>query len=117
MSAGQWDPRTPERREHGRFAMEQLVTIGPFGDTPVPGTLVSLSLGGAAIRIHQWSAAWLDRLEQRDELWLTGLLGGPISCRVVVTDSGILRVHFQEDAVLKRKIQDIIDRAAGRGLG
>jgi hypothetical protein len=104
----------PERRTHPRFPMDQLVAIGLPGEAPVSGTLVNLSLGGAAILIHQWNAVWLDRLEQRDELWLTGLLDAPISCRVVVTDTGTLRVHFEDDAVLRQKLQDVIGRLASR---
>jgi hypothetical protein len=103
-----------ERRAHPRFAMDQLVTVGPSGEAPVTGTLVNLSLGGAAIRIHHWNAAWLDRLEQRDQLWLTGLLDAPISCRVVVTDAGTLRVHFEDDAGGRPQLQDVIGRLARR---
>jgi len=100
----------PERRAHPRFAMDHLVTIHALAEVPVPGTMVNLSLGGAAIRVHDWNAAWLNRLEQSDELWLSGLLEEPISCRVVVTDGGTLRVHFEDDAVLRRKLQEIVGR-------
>jgi hypothetical protein len=104
----------PERRAHVRLEVDQAVTIGPLGEPPVAGTLVNISLGGAAILMHDWDAAWLSRLNQSDELWLSGFFDVPASCRVVVTDGDVLRVHFAADDALRRQIHDIISRPPSR---
>jgi hypothetical protein len=104
--------RQPERRAHARFEIDHPVTIGPLGESPVAGTIIDISLGGAAIRIHDWSAPWLTCLNQSDELWLDGFFDVPTSCRVVVTDDDLLRVHFAADDALRRQIRDIISRLA-----
>src|SRR4051794_15721256 len=101
-----------DRRAWPRFPMDQSVSVGPPGEAPVVGTLVNLSLSGAAIRIHHWDAPWLERLNQSDQLWLAGILDAPFLCRVVVTDKGMVRVHFEDDAGLRRRIQWVIDSRA-----
>jgi hypothetical protein len=75
--------------------------------------LINVSLGGAAIRLDGWSGgppAWVIHLNQSNELWLTGLLDVPTSCRVVVLDDDVLRVHFSGSGELRREIDKVIRR-------
>lgn len=104
--------RERERRADKRYDALIPVTIGPPGLPPVAGLVINLSLGGAAVRMHEWNTPWLVRLNQNDELWLTGLLDASTPCRVVVVDDDILRIHFSRDDALRRQLLDVIGRIA-----
>ena len=112
-----WKQGAPERRADKRREVYIPVSIGPPGKQSIAGTIVSLSVGGAAVRLHQprrgLRASWLDLLNQRDELWLGGLLDAPVACWVVVIDDDdVLRVHFAADDTPRQQIRDIISRLA-----
>src|SRR4051812_3681795 len=83
-----WKPGAPERRADKRYEVYIPVSIAPRGSEPIAGTIVNLSVRGAAIRLHQPRrgprASWLDLLNHGDELWLGALLAAPIACWVVV---------------------------------
>jgi len=87
-------PEEWERRGHERFDVEHPVLIGWEGMAPVPATILNISLGGAALRLSDRAKPWLRGLNQRDELWIDGLLPGPTNCRMVVLEGNVLRVHF-----------------------
>jgi hypothetical protein len=94
-------------RAGDRFDAEIPVCIGSRGKPLARGTLVSLSLQGAAIRIDD-AAEWLVGLDQGDELRMTGLLGDSMSCWVVVVDSDLLRVHFSADTGQRKNLFDLM---------
>jgi hypothetical protein len=79
---------------------------------PVAGTLISVSLGGAAIRFHGWIAEvpepWLTALNRGDELRLEGLIDTQMSCRTVTTESGVLRVQFAPDDAMRREVRSMV---------
>lgn len=108
-------PRMRDDRGAERFDVCQSVFIGRPGATGVTGSLISISLTGAAIRVDEWNTAraeWLAGLDQGDDLWLVGLLAVPISCWVVVSDEGLLRVHFSRDEAQRRHLRETIARLA-----
>ena len=51
-----------DRRDTERHDVSRPVSIGPPGAPPLPGTVINLSVSGAAIRIDGWDtgarAAW-----------------------------------------------------------
>ena len=112
-----WKPGAPERRADKRYEVYLPVSIAPLGTQPIAGTIVNLSVRGAAIRLHQPHqprrgprVSWLDLLNQGDELWLGALLEVPIACWVVVIDDGVLRVHFAPDDEMRGKLRGVIER-------
>jgi hypothetical protein len=108
---------TSDRRGDERYEAYHPVTIRMPGMPSVAGTLISISLGGAAIRFHGWVAevpeAWLTRLKRGDELRLDGLIGVPMSCRTVTADSGVLRVQFGWDDNLRHKLRSMVNDFTG----
>ena len=88
------------------------VSIQPRGMPPVAGTVIDISVGGAAIRIHRMNnaATWLFHLDQSDELGLTGLLADPMSCWVVTFDDDVLRVHFPPNGAVRHQLRGVIER-------
>ena len=110
-----WKPGAPERRADKRYEVYLPVSIAPRGTQPIAGTIVNLSVRGAAIRLHQprrgAQASWLDLLNQGDELWLGALLEAPVACWVVVIDDGVLRVHFGSDDELRGQLRGVIERS------
>ena len=109
-----WKPGAPERRADKRYEVYIPVSIAPSGKQSIAGTIVSLSVRGAAIRLHQPRrgprASWPDLLNQGDELWLGALLEATISCWVVVIDDDVLRVHFASDDELRDQLRGVIER-------
>ncbi len=109
-----WKPGAPERRADKRYEVYLPVSIAPRGTQPIAGTIVNLSVRGAAIRLHQPRrgprASWLDLLNQGDELWLGALLAATIACWVVVIDDDVLRVHFASDDELRGQLRGVIER-------
>jgi hypothetical protein len=109
--------KASDRRGDKRYPAYQPVTIRLHGMPPVAGTLVSISLGGAAIRFHGWVAdvpePWLTRLKRGDELRVDGLNGGPMCCRAVTAADGVLRVQFSRDDALRHKLRSVVDDAIG----
>lgn len=99
-----------DQRGAERFDVRHPVSVGRYGDLAVAGTVINLSISGAAIRIEEADAAWLARLDQGDDLWLAGLLEHPMSCWVVVVDDHVLRVHFARDAALRHQIREVTGR-------
>jgi hypothetical protein len=106
-----------DRRENERYEAYHPVTIRIPGMPPVAGTLISISLGGAAIRFHGWIAevpeAWLTDLKPGDELRLDGLVGVPMPCRTVTTAGGVLRVQFGQDDRLRHKLRSMVNDFTG----
>ena len=111
-----WKPGAPERRADKRYEVYIPVSIAPRGTQPIAGTIVNLSVRGAAIRLHQprrgLRASWLELLNQGDELWLGALLAALIACWVVVIDDDVLRVHFASDDELCGQLRGVIERLA-----
>jgi len=103
-------PEAPERRADERYDVSHPVAVGRPDAISIRGTLINLSLGGAAIRVHDWNGPWLAGLEQRDEMWLDGLTPTPVVCWIVVFDDDVLRVHFSPDELSRRRIQRAIDQ-------
>jgi hypothetical protein len=106
-------PERSDRRGDERYEAYHPVSIVLPGTPPVAGTLISISLGGAAIRFHGWVAevpeAWLTRLKPGDELRLDGLIDAPMCCRTVTTEAGVLRVQFDRDDMLRRKLRTMVN--------
>jgi len=109
-------PRMRDDRAAERFDVCQSVSIGLPGDVVVTGSVINISVTGAAIRVDGWNTSrteWLAGLDQGDELWVEGILpGGLISCWVVVSDEGLLRVHFSRDEAQRRQLRVAIARLA-----
>lgn len=114
----------PERRTEERYEAYHPVSITPAGLNPsgrpaslVGGTVINISLGGAAVHIPGWGAEapaeWLNRLDRGDELRLDGLVDAPVSCWVVTVDAGVLRVRFSPDYALRCQLRELIDSLAG----
>jgi len=87
----------PDRREDERYEAYHPISVSLPGPPPaVAGTVINMSLSGAAVRIPGWAArapaAWLARLDRGDELRLDGLLDIPVSCWVIKADAGVLRL-------------------------
>lgn len=104
-----WDRRDAERYEVGH-----QISIGLPGTSPVAGTIINISVSGAAIRIEGWNgrarAVWLAQLSRGDELWMVGLVGIPISCWLVVLEGDLLRVHFARGGTLRSRLREVILR-------
>jgi hypothetical protein len=94
-------------RATSRFDADIPVLIGPGGRSPAAGTVVNISLQGAAVRIHD-AVEWLAHLDQGDELRMTGLLSAPLPCWVVVVDGDLLRIHFAMDAAQRSRLFELI---------
>jgi hypothetical protein len=111
------DAGTSDRRGDERYPAYQPVTIRQPGMSPVTGTLVNVSLGGAAIRFHGWVADvpedWLTRLKPGDELQVDGLVGAQMFCRTVTADAGVLRVQFGRDDALRHKLRSMVNDFTG----
>src|SRR5580700_10472705 len=111
LSAGHFG-ETANRRRDERYDAYQPVTIRIPGMPPVAGTLISVSLGGAAIRFHGWIAEvpdpWLTALNRGDELRLEGLIDTHASCQAVTTEAGVLRVQFSPDDAMRRELRSMV---------
>jgi PilZ domain len=129
----------PERRSEERYEAYHPVSISPTGlnqyrqfqrgpyqsggqpfgrsDSPVAGTVINISLGGAAVHIPGWGphapAEWLNRLDRGQELRLDGLVDAQLSCWVVTVDAGVVRVRFPSDYALRCQLREVIDSLAG----
>jgi PilZ domain len=116
FKGGTNDRATPagDRRVDARHAAGIDVLIEGRDGQSFPGTVINISLGGAAISVHVRSdggiAEWLGRLDQNEELWLTGLIDTDVRCWVVVVDGHVLRVHFTDDDRFRDRLSDVIDR-------
>jgi hypothetical protein len=103
---------TTNRRRDERYDAYHPVTIRIPGMPPVAGTLISVSLGGAAIRFHGWIAEvpepWLTALNRGDELRLEGLIDTQTSCQTVTTEAGVLRVQFAPDDAMRRELRSMV---------
>jgi hypothetical protein len=110
----------PDRRGDERYEAYQPVMIRMPGMPPVTGTLISISLGGAAIRFHGWIAEvpepWLTELSRGDGVQLEGLIDAPTSCQIVTTQAGVLRVQFAQDDGLRRKLRAMVSDFTGTRL-
>jgi hypothetical protein len=106
-----------DRREDERYEAYHPVKLRMPGLPPVAGTLISVSLGGAAIRFHGWVAdvpeQWLTQLNRGAELRLEGLIDAPMSCQIVTTESGVLRVQFARDDALRRRLRSVVTDFTG----
>jgi hypothetical protein len=103
---------TANRRRDERYDAYHPVTIRMPGMPPVAGTLISVSLGGAAVRFHGWIAEvpepWLTALNRGDALRLEGLTDTQASCQTVTTEAGVLRVQFAPDDTMRRKLRSMV---------
>ena len=103
-----------DRRADERFEMCIPVSIGPICSPGMSGLVMNVSMTGAAVRIiapGDAPRAWLARLDQGDELWITDLLAAPIPCFVVVFEDDILRVHFADAVDLSELIKNFAGHA------
>jgi hypothetical protein len=106
-------------RDAERYDAYIPVLVWPRGIPAVAGVVFNISLDGAAIRIPGSEATepagWLTRLNQSEEMRLTGLLYTPMSCWVVVVDSDVLRVHFSLDDACRRQLREVLGKLARPG--
>jgi hypothetical protein len=104
--------RRPERRAAPRYDIHIDAWLKRHGLAPAAGTVINLSVSGAAIRVHGWNvpepSPWPTRLHHGDELWVTGLLDTPLSCWVITVDDGLLRVHFSANEAMRNQLHGII---------
>jgi hypothetical protein len=109
-----------DRRRDERYDAYHPVTIRMSGMPPVAGTLISVSLGGAAIRFHGWIAEvpepWLTALNRGDEVRLEGLTDTQASCQIVTTEAGVLRVQFAPDDAMRRELRSMVGDFTGPPL-
>ena len=98
-----------EERHARRYAVSVPVCIGPLDDMAVAGTMLNVSLTGAAIRI-EGSARWLSRLDHGDEMSLAGLLDRGLLCWVVTLDEDVLRVHFHQGRETADQLREAMQR-------
>jgi hypothetical protein len=107
----------PDRRGEERYEAYHPVSVSLPGPLPpVAGTVINLSLSGAAVRIPGWAARapaeWLTRLDRGDELRLAGLVEVSVSCLVIAVDGGVLRVRFSGDEAMRGRLREVIDSLA-----
>jgi hypothetical protein len=104
--------RPPERRAAPRYDVRVDVWLRRPGLTPVAGSAINISVGGAAIRVHGWNvpvpSAWPTRLNHGDELTVMGLLDKPVPCWAIAIHEGVLRVHFSLDDTMRHQLSDMI---------
>lgn len=109
-------PTVVERRGAERIETSVPVSIRGDGMLPCAGTVINISMTGAAISLHGWNvpvpAPWPTRLHHGDEIALVALLGVPLACWVVAVDEGLLRVRFLFDDVARRQLRELIERLA-----
>ena len=90
------------------------VSKGPY--SAVDGTVINISLGGAAVLITGWRAkppvVWLTCLEPGDELRLGEMLDDLVTCQVVKVDAGVIRVRFARNDTLRGQLREMIDSVA-----
>jgi hypothetical protein len=98
-----------DRRIAPRFDVDQAVSLSRPGFVPAPGLVFNISQSGAAIRIHGIQAPvpapWPVRLNNGDEISMSGVLDVPVSCWVVAVVGGVLRVHFLLDERMQRQMR------------
>lgn len=106
----------PNRRGTPRFDVNQPVSIGGQGRPPVEGSLINISMSGAAVHVYGWnvpdSALWPTRPVHGNELWLAGLLDVAIPCWVIAVEDAMLRVRFLLDETLRNQLRDKIESLA-----
>jgi hypothetical protein len=99
-----------DRRAAPRHDVDYAVSFRRRGLAPVAGTVINISRGGAAVRVHGWHipvpSPWPIRLKHGDEVWLADLLEEPIACWVVGIEEGVLRVHFTQNEATRRKLRE-----------
>ena len=110
-------PGATDRRADERYEAYHPVTVSLSGQAQaVEGTVINISLGGAAVLIAGWRAKapaeWLTRLASGDELRLSGLVDELVSCTVVTIDAGVLRVQFARDDAIRSQLREVIDSLA-----
>jgi hypothetical protein len=106
-----------DRRAEERYEAYHAVKVSLAGAlASVAGTVINVSLSGAAVLVPGWRAQapaeWLTRLHRGDELALTGLLDATASCSVVTADAGVLRVQFARDDALRGQLRELISSLA-----
>ena len=106
-----------DRRADERYEAYHPVRLSLAGQLPaVDGTVINISLGGAAVLIPGWRAKapakWLTRLAAGDSLQVGSLLDDLVLCSVVTMDAGVLRVQFARDDRLRGQLREMINRLA-----
>lgn len=113
-----------ERRDAVRYEISLPVSLRRDGMPPFAGSLINISISGAAITLHGWNvpvpAPWPTRLKHGDEIALTGLLDVPLGAWVVAREEAVLRVRFLIDETVRERLAALMERvsalsaAAGR---
>jgi hypothetical protein len=102
------DPRACDRYEAYHPV---TLSTGPFA--AAAGTVISISPGGAAVRLPGWRTNappdWLSCLEQGGQLQLGGLIDELVPCRTVKFDAGVLQLEFARDATLGGQLREFLD--------
>lgn len=108
----------PDRRGAERFETTLPVSLRKFEMPPFAGSLINISMTGAAITLHGWNVPepppWPTRLRHGDELALTGLLPVPLNAWVVAVEEGVLRVRFLVDDTARSQLRELIGYLAAR---
>jgi hypothetical protein len=105
-------PAPPDRRVNQRYEAYHSVTIRVGRYSAVKGTVINISLGGAAVLIPGWRAkppaGWLSHLKRGDRMRLVGLLDAPVPCTIVTVQAGVLRVMFDADDLVRGQLSELI---------
>jgi hypothetical protein len=103
-----------EQRGAPRRSVERNLLIRRRGEVPAAGRLMNVSETGAAVRIRSpkdlTTGLWPYELSNGDDVWLTELVGDPVSCWVVAVDHDVLRVRFAPDDAIRAQIRALIRR-------
>ena len=112
-------PAVRERRLSERYETTLPVSLRRPDMPPFAGSLINISLSGAAITLHGWNvpvpAPWPTRLNHGDEIALTGLLEMPVDAWVVGREEAVLRVRFLIDDPVREKLAAMIAALAEAG--
>jgi hypothetical protein len=87
------------------------LSVGPFA--AAAGTVIGISLDGAAVHLPGWRTnappAWLSHLEQGGQLQLGGLIDELVPCRTVKFHDGVVQVEFARDPALGGQLREFLD--------
>ena len=104
------------RRGSERIETTIPVSLRKLEMPPFAGSLINISMTGAAISLHGWNVPvpvpWPTELLHGDELALTGLLIVPLNAWVVSVDEGVMRVRFLLDSTVRAQLHQMITNLA-----
>lgn len=93
-----------DRRLYPRVELATKVTLTPPGGTATPGTLINLSVTGTAVRAAL-------AVPDGEDLVLAGLVGIPLTARVIARQDGVLHLQFRHDPASRAELDRLLRSA------